>query len=70
MQMNKEKVKVRRQRYPQQCQAPQRLHLLLHDHVSQGVAERVVLVMQHKCDTVSVCPVCLNLSQTGKEEML
>lgn len=43
-----------------------KLHVrVFHDHVSEGVAKRVVLIMQHKSDTVSICPICLDHLQRG-----
>lgn len=49
-------------------EVPQRPHSLLHDHVAQGVAQSVILVMQHKRDTIPVRPIRLDLSPVGREE--
>lgn len=51
-------------------EVPQRPHSLLHDHVAQGVAQGVILVMQHERDTIPVRPIRLDLSPAGREEKL
>lgn len=46
---------------------PERSHSLLHDHVAQGVAQGVILIVQHERDTVPVAPIRLHLAPGGEK---
>lgn len=56
-----------RRRPEQGTGVPQRPHSLLHDHVAQGVAQGVILVVQHERDAVPVRPIRLDLSPVREE---
>lgn len=60
-------VWIRKEKARAGHEVPQGPHSLLHDHVAQGVAQGVILIVQHERDTVPIRPIRLDLSPVGRE---